>query len=332
MKTKVLVILITLVCTSVSFSQDFDITNVHVKKDAMLNQLIFTIEVAGLAGDSVPTAVGTLDGASVLGYVFPTTLNSFDVGFDTTAGIVALALTSHPDFDDTPIWDENSDGDYLNDGIVWHSHWVLLESNASVPGGLAVKATTSSSVLPPTNPGMLMYMDSPGFPVVLSENKITCTIPLYRLNNRTDFNYDGVTALMHVNTSNPTLPTLGVYDVYDVASGNLSLPYAVGNHSCDTLFIDISSTSGIGLINPETITIYPNPASSEVHINVGGGISSGTHEVHIFNLSGTIVYQGVINSTAMIIPVSSIGSNGTYVLSIIETGTGVIGSKKLILY
>jgi len=316
----------------VAMAQDFDITDVHVKKNSELNQLIFTIEVAGNAGDSIPTAVGSLDGAPVLAYVFPTTLNSEDVGFDATTGIVALALTSHPDFDDTPLWDENMDMDYANDGVVWHAHWVLLVNDASVPGGLSVKATTATSVLPPTNPGMPMYMDSPGFQVVWSGSTISCAVPLYRMNNQDNFNYDGVTALMNVNTSDPSLPLLGVYEAYSVASGNLSLPYTIGNYSCDTLFIDISSTSGIGLINPETITIYPNPTSTEVHLDMSAAFSLGTYEVQIFSLGGSLVYQGVINSSNMTIPVTSIGSNGTYILNIVETGSGEIrGTKKLVL-
>lgn len=74
-----------------------------------------------------------------MGYVFPTSLKPTDVGFSNTEGIVALALTSHPDFDDTPLWDENSDSNYANDGIIWHPHWVILTEDKRVEGGLAVK-------------------------------------------------------------------------------------------------------------------------------------------------------------------------------------------------
>ncbi len=320
-------------CTTSLRAQSFDITNVSVQKDAELDQLIFRIEVAGNAGDSVPVAIGALDAAPVLGYVIPTSLNAADVGFDSTSGIVALALTAHPDFDDTPLWDENSDANYTNDGIVWHPHWVLLENNASVPGGLAVKATTGTSVLPPTNPGMPMYMDSPGFPVVTSGHTISCMVPLYRIHYRDQFNYDGVTAYMQVNTSNMSLPMLGVYSVYDVASGNLSLPYTVGHHSCDTLLIDISSASGIGLVNPKTVMVYPNPAATEVAVTLSSGLPTSVYEVQIYNLSGTAVYQGVLSSATTTISVSSIGSAGTYVLKIVESSTGAIkGSKKLVLY
>ena len=333
MKIKTLTFIIALFSCFVIFAQDFDITDVYVKKNSELNQLIFTIEVAGNAGATVPIAIGSLDGAPVFGYVIPTTLNSSDVGFDPTEGIVALALTSHPDFDDTPLWDENMDMDYTNDGIVWHPHWVLLVNDTKVPGGLSVKATSGTSILPPTNPGMPMYMDSPGFQVTWSANKISCAVPLSRMNNQDNFNYDGVTALMNVNTSDPLLPLLGVYDVYSIASGDLSLPYSIGNHSCDTLFMDISSINGIGLIDPEMVTVYPNPTSSEVHLDMTTTFNLGSYEVQIYDIGSTLVYQEIINSSHIIIPVTDIGSNGTYILNIIEKDSGeIMATKKLVLF
>ena len=38
-------------------------------------------------------------------------LDAGAVGFDRGAGILALAVTAHPDFDDTPLFDENGDGE-----------------------------------------------------------------------------------------------------------------------------------------------------------------------------------------------------------------------------
>ena len=215
---------------SFASSTDLVIESTSVVYSQDLEQLVFTIEVEGSAGVTKPSPVGQMDGAPVLGYVFPTTLLPTDVGFNDTEGIVAMALTSHPDFDDTPLWDENLDRDYLNDGVVWHAHWVILTENTSVPGGLAVKqfdANDPSVQLPPTNPGMPMYMDSPGYSVIAKANTIKVIIPAYRMNNKTDFNFDAVTAYMEVNPSNPDLPLLGVYAVYSVASGDLSLPYTV---------------------------------------------------------------------------------------------------------
>ena len=211
-------------------NDNFKINNVSVTHQASLGVTIWEISVDGTAGKTTPIEVGQLDGAPVLGYVFPTSLKPTDVGFNQTDGIVALALTSHPDFDDTPLWDENNDRIFDNDGVVWHPHWVILQEDKRVAGGLSVKQFKKADktvVLPPTNPGMPMYMDSPGYPVTIIHNTIKVVVPNYRMNNRTDFSYDGVTAFMVVNTTKDNLPMLGVYEVFSVASGDLSLPYNV---------------------------------------------------------------------------------------------------------
>lgn len=208
----------------------FAIENVSVTHQTDLNLTVWNISVKGKAGSQTPTPKGQLDGAPVLGYVFPTSLSPTVVGFSKTDGILALALTSHPDFDDTPLWDENKDSKYDNDGIIWHPHWVVLVKDERVTGGFSVKQFKKADTtvkLPPTNPGMPMYMDSPGFPVITKNNTIQVIVPDYRIQNQTDFSFDAVTAFMKVNTSNENLPMLGVYNVYSVASGDLSLPYKV---------------------------------------------------------------------------------------------------------
>lgn len=211
-------------------NDDFNIKEVTVTHNSDLDLTIWEVNVQGTAGKTIPVKVGQLDGAPVLGYVFPTSLKPTDVGFNQTDGIVALALTSHPDFDDTPLWDENSDAIYDNDGIIWHPHWVVLHEDKRVAGGLSVKQFKKADetvVLPPTNPGMPMYMDSPGYPVKTSGNTIKVIVPDYRINNKIDFSFDGVTAFLKVNTSDTNLPMLGVYEVFSIASGDLSLPYKV---------------------------------------------------------------------------------------------------------
>jgi len=211
-------------------TSDFAITGAKVTHNTEMQLTVWEITVKGNAGATVPKPAGMLDGAPVLGYVFPTSLPATAVGFNATEGIVSLALTSHPDFDDTPLWDENNDAAFDNDGIIWHPHWVLLIPDKRVNGGLAVKEFTkddSSVRLPPTNPEMPMYMDSPGYSVITKGNSIKVIIPDYRIKGKTSFSFDGVAAYMQVNTSIPDKPLLGVYDVFSIASGDLSLPYTV---------------------------------------------------------------------------------------------------------
>ncbi len=220
-------------------NQDFKVQNVSVTHHPWIAATVWEIEVKGKAGNTKPVPAGQLNGAPVLGYVFPTNLSPEVAGFGNAEGILALALTSHPDFDDTPLWDESGDGNYDNDGGVWHPHWVVLTQDERVEGGFSVlefNPKDESVTMPPTNPGMPMYMDSPGFQVITDGNKIRTVVPDYRIRFNTEFNFDVVTCFMMVDTGeaeegsshgNGEMPMLGVYRVYDVASGDLSLPYSV---------------------------------------------------------------------------------------------------------
>jgi hypothetical protein len=214
----------------VATSPDLELTDASVRYLPDLDLLVFALDVAGTAGATVPEPMGDLDGAPVLGYVVPTTLPPAAVGFAGEEGIVSLAVTAHPDFDDTPLWDETLDGDYANDGGLWHSHWVLVGPDDRVPGGLAVLGVTEADVadvLPATAPGLPLYLDSPGFPVRLNEGTVQVVVPAPRVGGETAFGYDAATVYLQVNTSNEALPMLGVYDVYGVLSGDLSLPFEV---------------------------------------------------------------------------------------------------------
>ncbi len=210
--------------------ENLQIVEASVTHDSDIASTIWEIKVQGNAGSTTPNPAGQLHGAPVLGYVFPTTLKPTDVGFNETEGILALALTSHPDFDDTPLWDENNDRAYDNDGIIWHPHWVVLQKDERAAGGLSVKQFNKEDktvTLPPTNPGMPMYMDSPGFQVITKGSSIKVVIPDYRMNHQTNFTFDAVSVYMEVNTEIKDKPLLGVYEVYSILSTDLSLPYPV---------------------------------------------------------------------------------------------------------
>ncbi|WP_460672056.1 hypothetical protein [Larkinella ripae] len=221
-------------------NDDFKITATQAVYQSDLDMVVMSMQVRGQAGRTTPKPAGGTHGAPVLAYVFPTTLKPQDVGFSPTEGIVALALTSHPDMDDTPLWDENNDGNFDNDGLVWHPHWVVLQEDKRVPGGLSVKAfrrENQSVVLPKTAPGVPLYFDSPGYGVVTAGQTIRVAIPAYRIKHQTTFRFDAVTCYLQMHHAShgasethhgaAEKPMLGVYTVYGVLSGKLSLPFTV---------------------------------------------------------------------------------------------------------
>ena len=197
----------------------FDITKASATTDGRLTT--FMMEVAGIAGSVTPQAIGQLEGAKVAAYVWPTKLDPAVVGFDAGSGILALAITAHPDFDDTPLFDENGDGDPANDGAGWHSHWVVLTKEEGCGGGLKVRdVSPGQDLLPATAPMLPIALDSPGMSPLLSGQIARITVPL---SDTESVGFDAVTAELQVNPTGAA-PLLCVTGVHDVASGDLSLP------------------------------------------------------------------------------------------------------------
>lgn len=201
----------------------FDVVQTRITTEG--NTAVFHMAVADQAGQNRPTASGKLAGADVFAYVWPTTLDPATVGFEAGAGILALAATAHPDFDDTPLFDENGDGEVANDGNVWHSHWVVLgPDDACGAGALKVidipEGTTPR--LPATWPGLPLLIDSPGWQPVFGPETVEVRVPFADIGPLQASSFDGVTAGLRVN-ANLHAPLLCVADLFDVASGDLSL-------------------------------------------------------------------------------------------------------------
>ncbi|WP_233222132.1 hypothetical protein [Allosphingosinicella deserti] len=203
---------------------DFDIVHTEIVRTG--DDLVFSMAVSGKAGASRPAPSGKLAGSSVYSYVWPTSLNSGAIGFEQDQGILAFAVTSHPDFDDTPLYDENGDGDKTNDGDLWHSHWVVLVPDESCgKGALKIRDIEEGAKpkLPSTWPGLPILIDSPDYKPDLAGTIVTVRVPAAALGDTKGIKFDGVTAGLRINAS-VHAPLACVANVFDVASRDLSLP------------------------------------------------------------------------------------------------------------
>ncbi len=197
----------------------FDITAATAATDGRL--ATFTMELEGAAGSVKPEPIGQLSGAKVESYVWPMSLNPSTVGFDADSGILALAITAHPDFDDTPLYDEDLDGNPTNDGANWHSHWIVLTEDNTCGAGLKVRdVSPGKDLLPATAPWLPIALDSPGMSPLLNDSVLRLTVPLPEA---TGVSFDAVTAELQVNDTGEE-PMLCVTVAHDIASGDLSLP------------------------------------------------------------------------------------------------------------
>lgn len=197
----------------------FDVVRSEVFTEG--NNVVFRTQVRGGAGTVVPETTGKFANSNVFAYVWPTSLNSSDVGFDKDQGIVALAATFHPDFDDGAYGAVNRQK--------WHSHWVVLTEDKACGAGLKVRDIPDGAKpkLPPTWPNVPILIDSPSYDPTFKGDTIEVVVPLSEISPIATAKYDGLTAGLRVN-GNLHSPLLCVANVFKVASGNLSSPGEVG--------------------------------------------------------------------------------------------------------
>lgn len=193
----------------------FDIVETTVTTDG--SHAVFRSRLRGEAGAARPAASGKFAGSEVHAYVWPTSLDSADVGFDKGQGIVALAVTFHPDFDDGAKGARNRE--------VWHPHWVVLAQDKACGGGLKVRDIPAGAKprLPESWPGVPLLIDSPDYRTTLAGSTVEVQVPLDKLGALKGASFDGVTAGLRVD-ANLHAPLLCVANVFKVASGDLSLP------------------------------------------------------------------------------------------------------------
>lgn len=178
---------------------------------------VFRTRVRGEPGKDKPDATGRFEGSSVYAYVWPTTLDSREIGFDAAQGIVALAVTFHPDFDDAAYGGNNRH--------IWHPHWVVLAKDVACGAGLKVVDIPKGSKpkVPPTWPNVPLLIDSPTYPTTFQDGTVEVGIPISLIAGIRGASFDGVTTGLKVN-GNLHAPLLCVSDVFKIASGDLSFP------------------------------------------------------------------------------------------------------------
>ncbi len=194
----------------------FDILQARAETDA--NKVTFIMTTRGTAGAEKPKKSGKFAGSQVYAYVWPTKIDPEAVGFEKGAGILAAAVTAHPDFNDEPLFENN--------GAKWHFHWVVLSKDPTCgPAALKVKDIEAGSKpkLPKTWPGVPILIDSPGYRPQFKANTVKVTVPFDSADVVSSVSFDGVTSALKVN-GNLHAPLLCVSDVFKIGSGDLSLP------------------------------------------------------------------------------------------------------------
>jgi hypothetical protein len=126
--------------------------------------------------------------------------------------------------------------------------------------------------------------------------------------------------------------TILIYDtttIFDTVNINILDTSYVSISVTDTLYINITTTGMANIDN--TITVYPNPANDVVIIDNGNYSIMNNYNLMIFNSLSQQVFFSTINIQQFQIPVSTLGSSGTYVIQIFDSSNNLIKTKYLIL-
>lgn len=132
-------------------------------------------------------------------------------------------------------------------------------------------------------------------------------------------------------TQNDTL----VVNNVTMANNNQDFRCIVKSGSCaDTSKIaslKVVDNASVDNLNSGNIQVYPNPSSFQVVIDNGNYSTMGTYAARIVNAMGQEVFKSVINKQQFTIDATAIGGTGVYTLYIIDAGSKLVGTKKIVL-
>ena len=123
-----------------------------------------------------------------------------------------------------------------------------------------------------------------------------------------------------VGCSGSTNQNILVYDTIGGACGTF-----------DTLYLTIG-VSGIGLpSSTNLISIYPNPANTDLVINNGNFGIMGAYSVRITNTLGQTVFLSQVNQQQFVIALTTLGGAGTYYFALLNGQGNVVETKVIVV-
>jgi hypothetical protein len=117
----------------------------------------------------------------------------------------------------------------------------------------------------------------------------------------------------------------GNFDSQDV------IVYDTTGATCTSLTIN---TAILGLSSPNnmnTITVYPNPASTHINIDFGNYEIMNGYTLEIYNSLGQQVFTSTINQQTSNIDISTLSGAGIYYLKIIDPQSNAVSIRKIVI-
>ena len=100
----------------------------------------------------------------------------------------------------------------------------------------------------------------------------------------------------------------------------------------DTLKIQFAVTDLNSISQRAEIMVYPNPTKDLVKIKIENYNVLAGYEVQIFNESGSLLWNSLLDYEVFSIDISTLGGTGIYFLKVIDPKSDLITTRKILLY
>ncbi len=97
------------------------------------------------------------------------------------------------------------------------------------------------------------------------------------------------------------------------------------------IYIPDSTTTSVIEINKSLLSVYPNPSTENVPINLSVRESNQQYHVRVVNSSGQVIFDRTMNSAGVRIPANIQMNPGLYFIQLLDNNSAVKENQKLII-
>ena len=125
--------------------------------------------------------------------------------------------------------------------------------------------------------------------------------------------------------------TCKIYDTITVKN-NIYDTITVKNNVYDTILkLKFKLTTGINANQMTSMTLYPNPTTDVLYIEIGDAKALDGYRYRILDAVGKEVYNQLVKNPKTEIPLKSLGAAGMYLFEVIDQQNKTIQSNKIVL-
>ena len=160
---------------------------------------------------------------------------------------------------------------------------------------------------------------------------ITITNTLTKYDTVKVTKFDTITITNKVTTYDTITVKNNVYDTVTITNNVTKYDTITLTDTVSILKIKFKLTTGIQANQMASISLYPNPTTDVLHIEVGDVIALEGYRYRILDALGKEVYNELVKNTITEIPLKSLGAAGLYQFEVLDEQNVSIQANKIVL-